>query len=179
MGFESDPEQGVGGGIVYTKFKNTFATYDTTADSVGGKVQLFRRKCFEDIGGYRPLQLGGIDATAEIMARMKGWKVRKSFEDRVYEHRRTGFAYGKPLAAKLCDGRKFHSLGYDPLFYTLRAVRRLGDYPLVLGSTAELLGYVWSMIRRNPMALPADVVDYLRKEQRAKLRRLFRLSSNA
>jgi glycosyltransferase involved in cell wall biosynthesis len=177
--FEADSKLGIGGGIVYTKFRNSFATYDDTLDSVGGKVQLFRRKCFEDIGGYRPLKLGGIDATAEIMARMKGWKVKKSLENQAYEHRRTGFAFGKPLAAKLCDGRKFHSLGYDPLFYLLRTIHRLGDYPFILGSGAELLGYLWSMIRRNPLTLPSEVVDYLRMEQRTKLKRLLRLHSKA
>src|SRR5262245_10523265 len=54
--FESDPELGLSGGIVYTRFTRTFVTYDTTIDSVGGKVQLFRRQCFDDIGGDRPLQ---------------------------------------------------------------------------------------------------------------------------
>ena len=168
--FEADAALGLGGGIVYTKFSNEFVTYDTTLDSVGGKVQLFRRKCFEDIGGYLPLKYGGIDATAEIMARMKGWKVRKSLTNRAFEHRRTGFAHGRPLKTMLRDGRKFYSLGYEPLFYLLRCIYRLRDYPLVVGSGAALVGYLWSMIRREPIVLPPDVVQYLRTEHRTKLK---------
>jgi poly-beta-1,6-N-acetyl-D-glucosamine synthase len=170
--FDADSELGIGGGIVYTKFTDTFVTYDTTLDSVGGKVQLFRRECFEVIGGYRPLKFGGIDATAEIMARMHGWKVRKSLRNRVFEHRRTGFAYGKPMVAMLRDGRKFYSLGYDPIFYLLRCIYRLRDYPFLLGSGAALLGYLCSMIRRQPVVLPSEVVAHLRAEQRTKLKRL-------
>jgi glycosyltransferase involved in cell wall biosynthesis len=172
--FEADAGLGLSGGIVYTKVDGGFTTRDKTSDSVGGQVQLFRRECFKDIGGYLPLKLGGIDATAEIMARMKGWTVRKSFENRVWEHRRTGFADGTPLAARVREGRRFYSLGYDPLFYLVRCLYRLKDRPVILGSGAALLGFLGCLIRRWPFALPPEVVDYLRTEQRGKLKRGFR-----
>jgi glycosyltransferase involved in cell wall biosynthesis len=171
--FEQDPKLGISGGIVYTKFTDQFTTYDYTPDSVGGKVQLFRRACFTDIGGYRPLKYGGIDATAEIMARMKGWRVKKSMANPAYEHRPTGFAYGNPLMAKLREGRRFYSLGYAPMFYLLRCLYRLKEYPAVLGSGAAGLGYLISLLRRQPVVLPPEVVTYLRAEQRAKLKRVF------
>ncbi len=177
--FEKDPKLGISGGIVYTKFTHKFATYDHTLDSVGGKVQLFRRACFADIGGYRPLRYGGIDATAEIMARMKGWRVRKSMDNPAYEHRPTGFAYGNPLMTKLREGRRFYSLGYDPIFYLLRCLYRLKDYPIVLGSGAAWVGYLNSMLRRQPVVLPPEVVAYLRAEQRTKLKRVFRLGAGS
>lgn len=175
--FVSDPKLGISGGIVYTKFTDKFVTYDTTADSVGGKVQLFRRECFEAIGGYMPLKHGGIDTAAEIMARMKGWTVRKSFKDKAFEHRPTSFAWGKPLKAKMREGSHFHSLGYDPLFYVLRCIYRLKEHPFVLGSAAAFFGYFGRMVRRRPIALPAEVVKFLRAEQRGKLARVLRFSA--
>jgi glycosyltransferase involved in cell wall biosynthesis len=175
--FALDQKLGISGGIVYTKFVDKFVTYDTTLDSVGGKVQLFRRECFESIGGYLPLRQGGIDTAAEIMARMKGWSVRKSVVNRTYEHRRTSFAWGKPLMAKMREGKHFHSLGYAPVFYLLRCMYRLKEYPFLLGSGAALYGYVNGMIRREPFALPKEIVAYLRREQRAKVRRVFGLGS--
>jgi glycosyltransferase involved in cell wall biosynthesis len=177
--FESDPGLGISGGIVYTKFTDKFVSYDTTADSVGGKVQLFRRECFESVGGYLPLKHGGIDTAAEIMARMNGWKVRKSFENKTFEHRPTSFAWGTPLKAKMVEGSHFHSLGYDPIFYLLRCIYRLKEYPFILGSGAALLGYVNSMVHQRPVVLPAEVVKFLRTEQRAKLTRVLRLCSNS
>jgi poly-beta-1,6-N-acetyl-D-glucosamine synthase len=176
--FESDRRLGISGGIVYTKFTDKFVSYDTTADSVGGKVQLFRRECFESVGGYMPLKHGGIDTAAEIMARMNGWKVRKSFENKTYEHRPTSFAWGTPLRAKMLEGSHFHSLGYDPVFYLLRCIYRLKEYPFVLGSGAALLGYINSMVHQRPVVLPAEVVKFLRAEQRTKLIRVLRLCSD-
>lgn len=175
--FEEDPAIGISGGIVYTKFVDDFKTYDTTPDSVGGKVQLFRRECFEAIGGYRPLKFGGIDATAEIMSRMKGWKVDKAMTAPAYEHRPTGFAYGNAINIKVCEGRRFYSLGYDPMFYLLRCIYRVREHPFLVGSGAAWLRYVYGMLRREAFAVPADVVRYLRSEQRAKMRRQFRLPS--
>ena len=70
----------------------------------------------------------------------------------------------------LRDGRKFYSLGYEPLFYLLRCIYRIRDYPFAVGSVAALIGYLWSMIRRESIVLPPDVVQYLRTEQRTKLK---------
>ena len=172
--FDHEPRLGIAGGIVYTRFTDSFKTYDHTLDSVGGKVQLFRRQCFDDIGGYRALPWGGIDATAEIMARMRGWLVRKSLDAPAYEHRPTGFAYGNPLQIKFFEGRRFHSLGYDPLFFALRCLSRAAEYPFVLGSGVALARYAWAALRREAHALPDDVVRFLRTEQRRKLRQRLR-----
>lgn len=172
--FESDPKLGICGGIVYTKFTDKFVSYDNTSDSVGGKVQLFRRECFESVGGYMPLKDGGIDTAAEIMARMNGWKVRKSFDNKAFEHRPTSFAWGTPLKAKMREGGHFHSLGYDPMFYLLRCMYRLKEYPFLIGSAAALFGYMKDMVRQRPIVLPTEVVKFLRTEQRAKLSKALR-----
>ena len=53
--------------------------YDSASDSfeganhVAGGCQLFRRQCFEEIGGYVPNRAGGIDWVAVTTARMRGW----------------------------------------------------------------------------------------------------------
>src|SRR5574337_1133569 len=56
--------------------------YSSVADSfegekhVAGGCQLFRRECFEDVGGYIPIKGGGVDWVAVTTARMKGWKTQ-------------------------------------------------------------------------------------------------------
>ena len=68
--------------------------YDTAKDSFEGEnyvarwCQLFRRKCFEEIGGYVPNRAGGVDWIAVTSARMKGWEVR-SFPEKRFHHYRT------------------------------------------------------------------------------------------
>jgi len=67
-------------GLVGTPFQDSqHRTYDyrfVSIEHVSGACQVFRRECFEEIGGYVPVKGGGIDHIAVITARMKGWKTR-------------------------------------------------------------------------------------------------------
>lgn len=169
--FDKRLKLGVAGGMVCTCIGNKFISQNVALDSVAGAVQLFRRECFEQIGGYMALPQGGIDAAAEIMARMNGWQTRTFPELQVLEHRRTGTATARPLASRVKDGLRFQSLGYDFLFLSLRCVYRLMDRPRVVGSIATLYGYLKGVIKKAPIVLPPNVVQYLRVEQRDKLMR--------
>lgn len=175
--FEKDPRLGIAGGMVHSCTNGEFISQEVSLDSVAGAVQLFRRDCFKDTGGYAPLPYGGIDAAAEITARMKGWNTRTFPALRVLEHRRTGSATAQPLASRVKEGRRFHSLGYGLLFFTMRCLYRLMQRPKILGSGAALVGYLGSMMNGEPVALSPDVVRFLRGEQRTKLKRVLRLSA--
>src|ERR1700743_3485983 len=90
----SDPQLGVVG----TTFREE--GFDLAKDvvewetHVGGQCQMFRRQCFEEIGGYKPVASGGIDWVAVITARMKGWKTRSFAEREFYHYRPMGTAGG-------------------------------------------------------------------------------------
>jgi len=170
--FTTDPQLGVVGGIVYTKIGERFFTYDETLDSVAGAVQLFRKACFEAVGGYIPLKLGGIDTVAEIKARMLGWTVRKLPDQKVIENRRMGSPMASPLGIKLREGRQFYSLGYGLLFFTMRCIYRSKDSPFIIGSIASLYGFLESFLLRQPVLPQKEIVAYLRSEQRQRLKRL-------
>jgi len=141
-------------------------------DSVGGAVQLFRKKCFEQIGGYMSLQHGGIDAAAEIMARMHGWSVRKFPGNRVFEYRKTGSAQHDVLYSCYKEGIKFQSLGYSGIFFFCRCLRRISDRPFLIRSVLSLSGFAYASLRGYPACLPSRVVAYLKSEQMNKLRHL-------
>ena len=80
--FATDPTLGVAG----TPFLEN--GYDSARDSfegenhVAGGCQLFRRECFDEIGGYIPNRAGGIDWIAVTSARMMGWRTRSFSEKR-------------------------------------------------------------------------------------------------
>jgi poly-beta-1,6-N-acetyl-D-glucosamine synthase len=170
---ETDSTIGIGGGIVYTKIGEKFVTSDTTLDSVGGAVQMFRRECFEAVGGYKPLKYGGIDAAAELTAKMLGWKVQKFPELRAYENRRTGSAQAKPIKSSFQYGRRFHSLGYHPFHYFIRCVYRIKGPPLLLGSIVSFLGFMESWFKKRPVLLAQDIVHHMRCEHSRKIRDFF------
>jgi biofilm PGA synthesis N-glycosyltransferase PgaC len=167
--FEKDTTLGIAGGMVHTRMEGKFVSQETAPDSVAGPIQLFRRACFHQIGGFVALPNGGEDAAAEITARMNGWRVRTFPELHVLEHRRPGAATAGPLTSRLREGRRFHSLGYGLLFYLLRCLYRSMEPPPVLGSAVELIGYLEGLIGRKPILLSSQVVRYLRTEQRKKI----------
>jgi hypothetical protein len=168
--FKEDARLGIAGGTVYTKIGERFISHDHTSDSVGGAVQFFTKDCFEEVGGYMALEHGGIDAAAEITARMHGWTVRKVPELRVYEHRRTGSAQDGPLAAMYKLGVRFHTLGYSTVFFLIRCAYRAMEKPILIGSALSLLGFAAAKLKRYPVSLPPEAVSYLRSEQIGKLR---------
>src|SRR5438128_1618529 len=66
---------------------------------VAGGCQLFRRQCFEDIGGYIPNKAGGIDWIAVTTARMMGRRTRSFREKSFFHHRSLGTAERGRLAS--------------------------------------------------------------------------------
>ena len=177
--FAVDAKLGIAGGMIHSRLGEGYVSQEVALDSVAGAVQLFRRACFEQVGGYMLLPYGGIDTAAEVTARMKGWTVRTFPEFRVLEHRRTGSATARPLASRVKEGRRMQSLGYGALFYFLRCLYRVKEQPRVVGSCAAFWGFLAGKFSREPVALSPDAVRYLRAEHREKLKRLFRLSSSS
>jgi poly-beta-1,6-N-acetyl-D-glucosamine synthase len=171
---EQAPGQGIGGGVIYEHDGNAWTAMPASFDwSVAGALQFFRRKCYEDIGGYRPLPKGGIDMLAEVMARMHGWSV-KTFEDlQVYHYRRMGAEKGNLLHALFKRGIEEYVNGYHPLFQVFRFFSWLPQRPCVLGSCARTLGYFQALLQHTPLCVPDDVKAYLRKEQLLRLKNIY------
>jgi hypothetical protein len=168
--FEQNDQLGVAGGVRFDLYHGKFRQVRCARDSVGGPFQLFRRQCYEAIGGYRSLPFGGIDAVAETMARMAGWQVESFPELKVYHHRCTGTQGRGIVRAGYRGGMQDYMLGYHPLFELARCALRLLDYPPVIGTLARLAGYCWAALGRYERPVPDDFVRYLQAEQLARLR---------
>ena len=167
--FRANPGLGIAGGIIRERIDDRFVPQRISLNSVAGAVQLFRRRCFEDVGGYIPMSAGGIDAAAEIIARMHGWTVQTFPDIPVYHHRRVSTGKATVLSTRFHQGITNYLLGYHPLFQLMSALYRVGDRPYVIGSAFVLLGYGWSWLRRYQRPVSREVVRFLRSEQRARL----------
>lgn len=168
--FAEVPKLGVGG----TPFREGSFQYDyrfTSIEHVAGPCQLFRRECFEAIGGYTPSKGGGIDVIAVLTARMRGWQTR-TFTDKFYIHHRTmGTAKASPLMARFKDGQKDYLLGAHPLWEVFRAMYQMTKRPVAVGGGVLLSGYVWSVLRRAERPVSSEFVRFRRREQLFRLRR--------
>jgi glycosyltransferase involved in cell wall biosynthesis len=171
--FAENPRLGVAG----TAFREGSEQYDyryTSIEHVSGQCQMFRRQCFEEIGGYVPAEGGGIDLVAVIKARMAGWKTR-TFSERIFiHHRQMGTAKYGPLMAKFKDGEKDYVLGGHPVWEIFRCIYQSGRRPFVVGGCALGAGFACALAQRRKRSIPSDVMEYRRREQMARLRALFR-----
>jgi len=57
--FENNYNLGIAGGVLKEYCRGKFENRIYSSWSVSGGIQLFRRECYEDIGGLIPLKLGG------------------------------------------------------------------------------------------------------------------------
>lgn len=168
--FAENPALGLAGGLVHELVGGRFRAQRMSEGSVAGAVQLFRRECREQVGGYRPIAFGGEDAAAEITARSLGWQVA-TFRDLVVNHHRpVGRGTGRVLRARIRQGRMDYVLGYHPLFELVRCCARLVEPPWLIGGLLRLAGYGWSAVRRDARALPPGTVAFLRAEQVGRIR---------
>jgi len=141
---------------------------------VSGACQMFRRKCFEEVGGYVPIKGGGIDWVAVTTARMKGWKTRTFLERTSHHHRKMGTAGRGPLMARFHHGKEDYYIGSHPLWQTIRGLFQMRARPYILGGMFLMLGYLWAMLTRMPRPIPMDVIRFRRAEQMARLRKILR-----
>ncbi len=172
--FASDPQLGLAGGFIYEKNRRDFRSRKgNRVHSVPHAVQLFRRECFEAIGGYVPLRYGGPDWHAELLSRMNGWHVRSFPELHVCHHRRTGSAEGWFRGA-VRQGHMDYSFGSLPLFEVLKCVARFSRWPVCIAPLIRLLAFAWSCSSFEPRQVSQKTVEFLRKEQKLRLRSLLK-----
>jgi biofilm PGA synthesis N-glycosyltransferase PgaC len=170
--FEANPSLGLAG----TPFKENNIGYDyrfVSIEHVSGACQLFRRGCFEAVGGYTPVRGGGIDLIAVITARMKGWQTR-TFPERILNHHRPqSSAKYSPTMIRFKDGEKDYVLGGHPLWEILRWFYQMTRQPFIIGGCALLAGYISAFIRRKPKSVSPELQRFRRREQMQRLKAKF------
>jgi biofilm PGA synthesis N-glycosyltransferase PgaC len=177
--FAADPELGVAG----TPFvedrrqldKHTYSHQFVQLEHVSGACQLFRRSCFWEIGGYKPVEGGAIDWIAVTTARMNGWKTR-TFTDKVsFHHRRLGTGNDHSWLVRFRYGQKAYSVGGHPFWAFLRGLYQMREKPWILGGLLFEFGYWWSFLTRMHRPVSRELIAFHRGEQMRRLHDLARL----
>jgi poly-beta-1,6-N-acetyl-D-glucosamine synthase len=169
--FACRPRLGIAGGYIYERPNGLWECRNgNSPDSVAGGIQMFRRACYEEIGGYTPMHFGGEDWLAQLDAQMAGWEVLACPEYPIHHYRPTSSADGR-CRGLFRLGMMDASFGSHPVFEVLKCARRFGEKPFLTGSFIRLFGYLWWRLSGRRPLLPENKVEFLRHAQRTKLGR--------
>jgi len=172
--FAGNPELGVAG-TSYQEGNETYPSRVHSMRDVWGACQMFRRECFEAIGGYQPVRGGGIDLIAVLSAQAAGWQTN-TFTDKVCIHHRTvGSAHCTNTCGRMLQtGRKDYLLGSHPAFEVFRGVYQMTNKPYLVGGFLILAGYLWAMLHRIERPIPRQLMELRRTDQLKRLRVILR-----
>jgi poly-beta-1,6-N-acetyl-D-glucosamine synthase len=165
--FDADPSLGVASGaILDLNPDGTTSPHPTPEENYApGSVQVFRRACFEEVGGYLALEFGGVDTVINLMARMSGWSVRTIPTVIARNHRISGSGPKELLPLRLRQGRRDHDIGYHPVYAIGKGLRYCAAAPIPIGGLLYLRGYLGRALRGTRPGVPGDVVRFLREDQ--------------
>ena len=134
-------------------------------ETSAGMTKLYRRQCFEEIGGFvNEVMWDGIDCHR---CRMRGW-IACSWDDPELR-----FVHLRPMGSSdksTWNGRKRHGrgqwfMGTGPLYMLASALFRMSRRPFVIGGLGMLVGYVSSMWAGRPRYADGEFRRFLRRYQ--------------
>jgi len=164
--FSEMPRLGIGGGVLYHVEDGQKIPERHPIFHVRGGTKIYRRECWNALGG---LWVGpGSDTLDEVKANMLGWSSMSFTDLEMNHHRWTGAAYGR-WGGLVKNGKTDYVSGYHPLFLLAKTVARLPERPYVLGSLALIYGYLKASFERLPQVDDPALIQYLRRQQLAKL----------
>jgi biofilm PGA synthesis N-glycosyltransferase PgaC len=167
--FSENPRLGVAG----TAFREDGASYNyefVGIEHVSGMCQMFRRECFEEIGGYQIIKSGGIDLIAVLSARAKGWETKTFVEKTFIHHRSQGGALHTGLRERIYMGRKDYLLGNHPVWELFRGFYQMLRRPYIIGGALVLASYFWNSLRGVEKTIPHELMALRQDEQLKRLK---------
>jgi len=171
--YAKEPKFGLIGGRIYHLINGKMVENKCAIESVAGAIQLFRRECWEQIGGYLPLKGGFEDSVAELSARYHGWTTLSIKGLKVLHLREIGTVSRTIWKARFNDGINEYTFGYKYYYHLLRLLYYLPEKPVLLGSIVVFFGYLYAMLTCRKKFVPSYLLPLHHKEQWERVRDRF------
>ncbi|WP_206203304.1 MULTISPECIES: glycosyltransferase [unclassified Thermococcus] len=160
--FHKNSRLGIASGGVYLKTPHGKRIYweRTNPNHPRGSPRLFRRKCFDDIGGYRRFYTP--DVVSNYLARIKGWEVTQVIDAIALQLRPTQSRDGF-FRAYIRQGRANYHLGVSPVSLLFRVLFvTLFDDPTK--AAGLFVGYFAAYSKREPYLLPKRIREFAKED---------------
>ena len=148
--FEANPRLGTISGKTYIPVGDDWVLERTGDEFSHGVAKLYRRECFEDIGGFvREVMWDGIDCHR---CRMLGWEAASvpDPELSIKHLRQMGSSHKSVYHGRRRWGRGQYFMGTHPLYLLGITAYRMAERPWVLGGLNILAGYTGAWLTRQP-----------------------------
>jgi poly-beta-1,6-N-acetyl-D-glucosamine synthase len=165
--FDRDPTLGIAGGVLVERVGARWRVMRTARHHVRGALKLYRRECFEAIGGVQ--ECLGWDGIDETYARMRGYRTI-SFDDLVARHHRACGTVDGALQGRVRGGQTHYVLGFSLPWVLLKSLRYCLARPPVVSGAAFMYGYLRAAGRRSVVRV--DDPEYRRFVRRDERRRV-------
>ncbi|MCL5280977.1 MAG: glycosyltransferase family 2 protein [Planctomycetes bacterium] len=170
--FEANHELGIAAGTYVEEVAGRWQEAFIDRRSTPKALQVFRRACYGQIGGYVPCPHGGEDTYTEILARLHGWQTWSFPDLRAVHQKPVGTGDGRSIwRAKFRQGLTDYCLATHPLFMMAKCARRcFKERPYGVAGLARLAGFAYGYLVHEQRQIVADARRYVRKEQMKRLR---------
>ena len=147
--FDKDEHLGAASGKLFLELdEGGYAEERTSDETVWGCTNFYRRKCFEDVGGFVKQVMW--DGIVFHRVRMEGWRTRSIYDEKlkIIDRRIMGSSHKSILFGRRRWGMGQYFMGTHPLYILVVGVYRSFERPFILGGINIVLGYFISMIKR-------------------------------
>lgn len=157
--FSSDDSVGIAGGNLFIKEKEEWIFENISSKKkVRGPIKLYRKKCFEEIGGLK--KTIGWDTIDELLAQYHGWKIKTDTSLHVKHLKPTGASYNRESRYK--QGEAFYKMRYGFLISLIAAIKlgaRKKSFMFIINT---MNGYYKALINRKPYSVSEEEGIFIR-----------------
>jgi glycosyltransferase involved in cell wall biosynthesis len=164
--FELDAQLGIGGGVLVEPIGSSWEMVRTPRHHVRGALKLYRRACFDAIGGIQ--ERLGWDGIDQVYAQMRGYHT-VSFEHLVARHHRVCGTADGAVRGWVRFGEAYHVLHFSFPWVFLKALKCITERPRGLSGLAVVYGYMRAGWRSLPSVDDPEYRRFVRRDERRRL----------
>ena len=167
--FVKDSNLGIASGETWSIVGDRVIPTKQREDLPSGGHRLWRKKCFEETGGYSLTHAP--DSVSNVKAKLKGWNAKRFKEYKAIQTRMTSSAEGLWKGWGI-QGKSAYYFDAHPLYAVAKATRYLFKKPHYIG-LAYLMGYMDSYINREEKTEDEEIKNYYRYTRPQEIKRIY------
>lgn len=169
--FENFPDVGMCGGVCSININGKLQQEYSANYHLRGPLKAYRRECFDQIGGLRPVYMW--DHLDEMKAMQMGWEI-KILPLIVIHHRPTSTNINRGVKNSFKAGSEYYRIGYDLLLSLIKSISfGIGNKPRFVAGFFFLFGYLYAMVTRESISIENELREYMVNFQYQRIKDLF------